>query len=157
MLGFTNVANCNNTQIAENNPVTPKGKIIIAKFDNDINWETAYNSKKLVSTEVSSDVISYLKEEIKTKKRPIVTGVHYTNRSTKPPGNSNKSTYHFLLIVGYGSDEKGEYFRFYDPGRSAIYQEHAISKDNRLYVKDNFISGNYQDKTYTITQIDKFY
>ncbi|MDR0619896.1 MAG: C39 family peptidase [Bacteroidales bacterium] len=157
MLGLTNTANCNNAQIAKNNPVSVKEHIFIAKFDNDANWETAYDGKNLACSGNVNEVISYIKHEIKEKQRPVVMGVHFTNRGKKPPGNTNKATYHFMVIVGYGADENGEYFRFYDPGRS-VYNEHsATSETNLLYLKNGFIRGNYQDKIYTVTQINKYF
>ena len=62
-----------------------------------------------------------------------------------------------MVIVGYGEDDNGLYFRFYDPGRSEAYKDDATSKDNKFYIKNNFIESEYRNKTYTITEVLKYY
>jgi len=62
-----------------------------------------------------------------------------------------------MVLVGYGEDAKGEYFRFYDPGRGVEFEFEAISENNKLYLQSDFISGYYKNKTYTITQINKYF
>ena len=156
MLGFTECANCSDDAIAKSSPVTRKGDIVMAKFTSDANWETDYDSKTLSSTSNVDMGIKYIKDEIKKNNRAVVIGVHYSDRGKKPRGNNNKATYHFMVVVGYGEDDIGQYFKFYDPGRTEDYKEDATTKINKLYTKNNFIEGEYRDKTYTITEIVKY-
>ena len=59
-----------------------------------------------------------------------------------------------MVIVAFGEDKIGKYFRFYDPGRYDANKEAATSMDNKLYIKeDNFIRGDYRSNEYTITEI----
>ena len=96
MLGFTECANCSDDAIAKSR----KGDIVMAKFTSDANWETDYDSKTLSNTSNVDMGIKYIKDEIKKNKRAVVIGVHYSNRGKKPPGNNNKATYHFMVVVG---------------------------------------------------------
>jgi len=155
MLGFTNCANCTDSKIAKENPVKTTGRLVIAKFTSDDNWETEYNTKTLLKTDEFNNAISYIKNEIKYYKHPVVVGVHYSNRGKKPYGNSNKATYHFMVVVGYGEDENGLYLKLYDPGRTEDYKDKATNI--KLYVTDSFVTGKYQGKDYTITEIIKYY
>jgi hypothetical protein len=156
-LGFTNTANCSDSNIAKDNPVYCKERIFVAKFNNDENWRTSYGSKIITATDNLKKAVSYIKEEIKDNHRPVVIGTHFTNRSNQPPGNINKATYHFMVVIGYGADENGEYFRFYDPGRYLEQKDKATSKENKLYLDNGFIKGIYRDQTYTITEINKYF
>jgi len=125
-----------------------EGNITLATFTDDNNWQTMYNTKTLSSSNTEEEAYNYIKDQINNESHPVVIGVHHTNRTSSSPGNSNKATYHFMVVIGYGNDESGRYILFYDPGRS---------DDNRLYIKDSFIKGSYRNKTYTITQILKYY
>lgn len=111
--------------------------------------------KTLLKTDEFNNAISYIKNEIKYYKHPVVVGVHYSNRGKKPYGNSNKATYHFMVVVGYGEDENGLYLKLYDPGRTEDYKDKATNI--KLYVTDSFVTGKYQGKDYTITEIIKYY
>ncbi len=154
MLGFTNCANCSDEKIAAESPILLKERIILTKFDSDNNWKTEYNSKILISTNDFKRGLQYIKDEIKIFKRAVVIGLHYTNISIVPPGNTNKATYHYMVIVAYGEDKNGKYLRFYDPGRYEANKASAISRDNKLYIKeDNFIKGDYRGNEYTITEV----
>ena len=70
-------------------------------------------------------------------------------------------TDHFVVIVGMGSDDTGEYFQFYDNATSD--KEEGTSKQNRLYCNsddfmikgtgDNSYARGSEDKSYTVAQI----
>jgi len=78
---------------------------------------------------------------------PVVVGVH--NRYT----NSNKGyADHYIVLVGYGSDDNGAYYRYFDPGTQYRYK--GTSEQNRLYLQLGIISGNgINGRNYTISQI----
>lgn len=60
---------------------------------------------------------------------PVLVGVDV--RSGAPIANKDKSTDHFIVIVGMGVDTKGKYFQFYDS--STNYAWLGASKENKLY------------------------
>ena len=155
MLGFTNCANCSDKSIAKNSPVVVKGNIRLSEFTNDSNWETDYDNKTLSSTNDFQRGVQYIKNEIRKNKHAVVVGLHFTDRGTKPYGNVNKATYHYMVIVAYGEDDNGTYFKLFDPGRNEVNKTEATNI--KLYIEDSFIVGDYKSKDYTITEIVIYY
>lgn len=76
-----------------------------------------------------------------SQKIPILIGVD--NRPGAPLENRDKSTDHFIVIVGMGTDSKGKYFQFYDS--STNYPWLGASKENKLYFDTN--TGKISGKT----------
>jgi hypothetical protein len=75
------------------------------------------------------------------------------------PGNSDKTTDHFIVIHGRGYDSaKGQYYyNFVETGRGYNAANDAISDSNRLYYdsSEGTFTGKRWDgkKTYTLAQI----
>lgn len=67
------------------------------------------------------------------------------------PRNRNKdhTTDHFVLIVAMGSDSKGSYYRFFDPGRKD--REKGVNLMNRLYMDK--LSGFFKNEKYTLVWV----
>jgi len=86
---------------------------------------------------------------------PILVGVDHT---LGKPGNADKSTDHFVVIVGQNCDEKGMYYIFYELGTSKDKQ--GMSDKNRLYLDKSDYSLRVNpvysnDRKYTVTQVCK--
>lgn len=96
--------------------------------------------------------VKYLKESM-IKNIPIIVGVDDDpNKSSNP----DKTTDHFVVIVGMGSDEKGNYFLFHDNATSDI--EIGTSVENKLYCDcDNFVIKGCADKRNTYAAKHKYY
>ncbi len=117
--------------------------------------DTDYNSLSVTNDFESG--LEYLKSTIKPNQqggKPVLVGVHY-NRGKKP-FNTNKATYHFIVIVGKGYDRQAgkHYFRFYDVNTSN--RSEATSENNKLYIEETQrlirgASGN--GRSYTITEV----
>ena len=112
--------------------------------------QTGVNNSNLVSG------LSYLKYAL-SNGIPVIVGI---NDAPGHPGNADQSTDHFIVIVGMGSDNNGNYFTFYDnaSGSSSL----GASPSNKLYYNSTTgtISGTSATPyasglTYTITQIRK--
>lgn len=112
--------------------------------------QTGVNNSNLING------LSYLKYAL-SNGIPVIVGV-----DDKPghPGNADQSTDHFIVIIGMGSDNNGNYFSFYDnaSGNSSL----GTHPNNKLYYNSStgIISGNSATSyasglTYTITQIRK--
>ena len=99
--------------------------------------------------------IKYLDKQLELGK-PIIVGVDHTYKY-KGGFNNDKSTDHFVVIIGRGSDKKGAFYRFYEVGTS--YESKGTHDDNKLYVKmNNVLKGKpvYTSKhIYTVIQIRK--
>jgi hypothetical protein len=148
---------CNKTvkKILQENGVVDDERICIAvqSSDNEINT--------LISTEDFDRGLNILNKTIKNVKeggKPVMVGVHY--RKKELPGYINSPcnrSFHYILLVGKGFDDnnKKDFFYFIDVGRGIEYQSDATSKSNKLYVDKNlkFISGEYYNQKYTITEI----
>ncbi|MFC5045931.1 hypothetical protein ACFSTE_20430 [Aquimarina hainanensis] len=104
--------------------------------------------------------IDYLDQELE-KGNPILVGVRHTYKQVKKTKgfkheqNHDKSTDHFVIIVGRGYENEKRYFLFYEEGTSN--SANGQHDQNRLYVNDDWsITGIPQHnlaRTYTLTQI----
>jgi hypothetical protein len=105
----------------------------------------------------AKDVFNTLNDHINAN-RPIITGVNHRDGH---PGNSDKTTDHFIVITGRGYDAaKGQYYYNYvETGRTVDNGAGATSDSNRLYYDSSVGTFKTEDKaaqggkTYTITQI----
>ena len=80
---------------------------------------------------------------------PITVGVDHSLDHT---GNYDKTTEHWILIVGRKADEKGIYYRYFDP--QTEFEKIGISKENILTIQDNYtLKGVYRGKKYTVTVV----
>ena len=70
--------------------------------------------------------ILYLKKAIQSK-IPVMVGVEHSEGNS----SADKTTDHYVVIVGMGSDANGKYFHFYD--NSTQYVEIGTSPNNKLY------------------------
>ena len=117
--------------------------------------------KKGVQKEEFKKGIQYLKDSIKNK-IPVMVGVD--NHPGSP--NADKTTDHFIVIVGMGNDSVGKYFLFHD---NAMGNKNVgASNENRLYCKckeyklegvadkrNSYFSSDAGYKIYTVSQIRK--
>ena len=79
---------------------------------------------------------------------PIVVGVDHSSGHT---GNHDKTTDHWILIVGRQCNKKIEYL-FFDPQTSN--KDRGTSKNNVLILQeDNSLKGIYKNKTYIVTMV----
>ncbi|EEI89814.1 hypothetical protein HMPREF0765_4719 [Sphingobacterium spiritivorum ATCC 33300] len=83
--------------------------------------------------------INYLHHALK-RNIPIVVGVDYG--ATNTANNDNKTTDHFIVIVGMGNDSNGNFFQYYDSGSNLISQ--GTHNTNKLYY--NHITGKVEGK-----------
>ena len=80
---------------------------------------------------------------------PITVGVDHSLDHT---GNYDKTTDHWILIVGRKADEKGIYYRYFDP--QTEFEKIGTSKENILTIQDNYtLKGVYRGKKYTVTVV----
>lgn len=112
--------------------------------------ENGVNKSKVI------DGLSYLKYAL-SKGIPVIVGV---DDAPGNPGNADQTTDHFIVIVGMGTDSKGNYFSFFDNASGDANL--GASPNNKLYY--DFVTGLIQGTsdtpyasglTYTLTQIRK--
>jgi RHS repeat-associated protein len=90
-------------------------------------------------------------DEILKSGKPVVVGVNYESGSP----NNDKTTDHFVVIVGKGVDANGKvYYQFWDVGVYDNPDGHkkGTSEENRLYQEGNLLKGSRvgkKDKIYT--------
>lgn len=118
--------------------------------------------KKGVQKEQFINGVEYLKKTIQDK-IPVMVGVDDGDEKY----NTDKTTEHFVTVVGMGSDKNGNYFLFYDNAVGNHKMEIGTSSENKLYCKcsefklegkgDKRIDYIQQSKKkkYIITQIRK--
>jgi hypothetical protein len=92
---------------------------------------------------------------------PVIVGV---DDAPGGQGNADHSTNHFIVIVGMGTDTKGNFYRFYDSSTKKVAD--GTSDNNKLYYNDTtgLITGSTQSQygtsasymhPYKVTQIRK--
>ena len=82
----------------------------------------------------------------------------FTHKNCISSFNSNKATYHFIVIVGKGYDRNARkhYFRYYDV--NTLNRSDATNESNKLYIEkaQRLIQGaRGNERTYTITEVRK--
>lgn len=98
-------------------------------------------NNKVIKLEYNKEQFSkgtnYIKSALK-KGIPVTVGID--NRDPITPGNPDNTTDHFVVIVGMGSDNEGNYFTFYDNADSAT----GVSINNKLYCecKESKLQGH---------------
>lgn len=98
---------------------------------------------------------NYIKQALK-QEIPVTVGID--NHQQITPGNPDLTTDHFVVIVGMGTDEKGNYFNFYDNadrdvGTSSQNKLYCVCKENKLEGHADPESGYLKGSVYTITSI----
>ena len=92
-------------------------------------------------------------DEYMALRQPVMTGVNHTFGLKW----NEKTTDHFVAIVGTGVDAKGKYYRFFDVGAVDANRKNGVSPQNRLHYDAS--TGSYagksavNGKTYTISQL----
>jgi len=106
--------------------------------------------------------LSYLKYALDNG-IPVIVGVDAHSGSPNP--NTDSTTDHFVVIVGMGTDNNGQYFIFYDNASGQTpYQNYGANPNNRFYYNSSTgtLTGRSQTRfslraprIYTVTQIKK--
>lgn len=136
-------------------------------FDNTNVIQTAveFNKEIVILEDGAKKAIKYLDQELE-KGNPILVGVRHSYfeyiESKKheyihshDEWNYDKSTDHFIVIIGRGYDEGKRFFRFYEVGTGN--KANGTHNDNKLFINEDFsLTGNPQHKksrTYTLTHV----
>lgn len=110
-VGWTKGSNCRDLAYEHNEP-DPKGS-------ND--RMDSYNPSNKSHLQPLDECVDYIQTELK-KGHSLVAGVHYNSKDESK--NHNKSTYHFVNIVGMGfkmeNNQPVNYFRYHDHARKDI-------------------------------------
>ena len=95
--------------------------------------------------------IEYINEQL-TNSKPVIVGVD-DGRNAKY--NSDKTSEHFLVLVGKGCDNGSQYYRYFEVGTAHLTK--GTKETNRLFIKESeqLIQGKHPDgtKTYTVAQV----
>lgn len=99
--------------------------------------------------------VVYIKESLK-KGVPVTVGID--NHDGITPGNPDLTTDHFVVITGMGTDDKGNFFNFYDNasnfvGSSPENKLYCLCKENKLSGKTDDLSSYGSGSVYTVTSI----
>ncbi len=131
-------------------------QLAVVGYNTTSKYYQAYTEQKGVNKEQTHKAIEYITTSL-TEGMPVMVGVDNHDGN---PGNSDKTTDHWIVIVGMDSDDKGNYFNFYDNATSN--QEKGTSAANKLYydaesgkitgTADNAYSRNSQ-RDYTVTRV----
>ena len=90
--------------------------------------------------------------------RPIIVGTNWKKGHT---GNADGTTDHWIIIIARDKDDKGIFYRFYDP--QTTQKIIGTSNENKLYLqKDKTLEGSYRvgskyDRTYVVTMVRPSY
>jgi hypothetical protein len=107
----------------------------------------------LLPASTFDQAIEAIDRSLLIKHEPIMAGV-YHEFDGKPYNSPNYATYHFIIIVGKGKDDKGWYYQFVDVGTSRKTHD----SNNRLYIdlENKRVSGKcpyHDDYIYILTEV----
>ena len=111
-----------------------------------------YSETSGVNKEHARKSVDYIYGQLE-KGIPVFVGVDEGVTSSK----NNGTTDHFIVIVGQGSDKRGNYFLFYDNGTES--PERGTSLNNKLYYNENtgkisgFINTRGVEQYYIISEV----
>ena len=115
-----------------------------------------YTEQKGVNKEETFKALQYIHNAL-DQGIPVLAGVDDSPIDNK---NYDKTTDHYIVIVGQGSDDIGNYFNFYDNATSSV--EDGTNTNNKLYYdsQNGKITGKSQNsyarecpRDYTLTHI----
>jgi len=135
-------------------------------YTNLIQTAVEFNEEIIVLEEGARKGIDYLDQELE-KSNPILVGVRHTyykyiegnteRRHKKNELNKNKSTDHFITIVGRGCEDGKRFFRFYEVGTSnsanGQHDENKLFIPNDLSLPITGIPQSNLNRTYTLTHV----
>ena len=122
------------------------------------------NSRVIQMTKANKDGVLEVQKDVKKglemidkhleESKPIIVGTDWKAGDT---GNHDKTTDHWIVIVGKGEDKNGVYYNYFDPQTS----QNAVGTNsgNKLYIqKDGTLKGDYRtgtdyERTYTVTMV----
>lgn len=123
---------------------------IASEGGTDKSSQTSYIS---INSQKVKDGVTYIDEQLELG-YPVLVGVDYKSGSP----NSDKTTDHFVVIVGRECSDNEIFYYFYEVGTGAR-TGHGTSDDNKLYLKkDGSLRGTPAYKTsrnYIVSQIRK--
>ena len=110
----------------------------------------------MIYEKVFKDGLEYLDDQVE-QGYPVIVGVDHTYGNTY---NNDKSTDHFVVIVGRKYDKQGKlYYLFYEVGVGDEERGASDGDANRLYLESNALrsktSHRRDKKKYFVTQIRK--
>lgn len=133
--------------------------------NNVIQTAVENDDQVVILAEGAKKAIKYIDQELE-KGNPILVGMRHSFFKyieekkdeyihSHDEWNYDKSTDHFIVIIGRGYFEEKRYFLFYEVGTS--YRDKGTHDKNRLFINDDFsITGNPQHNTsriYTLTHV----
>lgn len=116
----------------------------------------SHSSSLTIDFVKASEGLNYINQQLETG-YPILVGVDYKAGSP----NSDKTTDHFIVIVGRGCKNNEVYYLFYEvgTGQQENGQYKGAHENNKLYLKkDNTLQGtpyHNSNKKYIVVQIRK--
>ena len=117
---------------------------------------SSHSSSLTIDFVKASEGLNYINQQLETG-YPILVGVDYKAGSP----NSDKTTDHFIVIVGRGCKNNEVYYLFYEvgTGQQENGQYKGAHENNKLYLKkDNTLQGtpyHNSNKKYIVVQIRK--
>lgn len=122
--------------------------------DQRVQMITENSSNKSINISNSAESgIQSINDALETG-NPIIVGVHYEfDKRTKSGNQINEGTTdHFIVVVGRGSDEQGNYFNFYD--NATAHSDLGTSEQNKLYLnQDRTLRGTFRNHNYVVSQV----
>lgn len=119
---------------------------------------SSHSSSLTIDFVKASEGLNYINQQLETG-YPILVGVDYKAGSP----NSDKTTDHFIVIVGRGCKNNEVYYLFYEvgTGQQENGQYKGAHENNKLYLKkDNTLQGtpyHNSNKKYIVVQIRKIF
>jgi len=125
--------------------------IDIATLITNSSWES--QSDLQANADKFYESVDYIDATLKSGK-PVLIGVHYDNKKRRTY-NTNKATFHYMVVMGKVYKNGKEYFRFYDSGSTSETTGKAETNLLEIDKSRKMIHGLYNNKIYTVTEVRK--
>jgi hypothetical protein len=152
--------------LSENTSPNDSTKLLIAEEIKTVAEEAQTDSSQYlkINQTVAKAGICYIDEQLEAG-YPVLVGVDHTfdkklyNSKIKEyyDVNDDKTTDHWIVIVGRGCEDNKAYYRFYEVGTES--KDNGTSDKNKLYLHTDFslrgIPAHNPSRNYVVTQIRK--
>jgi muramidase (phage lysozyme) len=144
--------------------ISPQNSYSFYDYKNVIQTSVEHNNSIVILDEGAKKATEYLDQELE-KGNPILVGVRHTyfkkdktkkgHQYSHDEYNYDKSTDHFVTVVGRGCEDGKCFYRFYEVGTSN--SNSGQHDDNKLFVNNDWsITGspkNKPERVYTLTHV----
>ncbi len=115
-----------------------------------VNYYHSYSIERGYDNASTKKGVDYIIEQL-NRGIPLLVAVQAKINPKKQKDNTDKTTTHANIIIGYGEDKIGTFFRFLNTGRGTWKE--ATNEENRYYFDNEYGLYLYSNPVHRVTNI----